>query len=431
MQFLQILLFLALFFLGAMMFTPFKIQINIMLLPIFCAKQKNNKILISPFGARHSFLLSGIAIAPWAALMPYVKEHLQLNDLCYALVLLCFGVGSVTGMPITGYLVRKFGVKKILLISFVGLYLCVLGVSLPFLNLPFTVIFVFLWGAFLGINEVANNIHGTYFEDLLKTHLLSGFHAFQTVGCLITALIYPVFLSLGFAPYQISIALCLLGLFSSFSLSPYLQETHGIRLANKNDRASENTSFTPLSQYQIILAGIACMIMYLCEGMVYDWSGVYLNIKCSVPIEIASIGYVVFQFCVAVLRFVGDRLVNTIGSLRLIVIGSFIAFIALFMVALNDNPVIVILAFALCGLSLANVVPILFSDVAKRCGKNKARAISLVGTLGYSGVLFGPALLGLIATFVSLSAIYAFTACCMVILTICSFKVLAKVKANK
>lgn len=287
--------------------------------------------------------------------------------------------------------------------------------------------FVFLWGFFLGINEVANNIHGTYFEDLLKTHLLSGFHAFQTVGCLITALIYPTFLSLGYAPYHISTALCVLGLFSSFTLYPYLQETYGMRKAKENESVGKNT-ITPLTQYQIVLAGVACMIMYLCEGMIYDWSGVYLNTKCLVPIEIASIGYVLFQLCVAVLRFIGDKLVNTIGPLKLIVIGSFIAFLALMLVASSNNPFVVVTAFAICGLSLANVVPVLFSDVAKRCGQNKAKAISLVGTLGYSGVLFGPAILGVIATFVSLSAIYAFTACCMVLLAICSIKVL---KSNR
>lgn len=402
-----------------------------MLLTRFSAKQKDSKTLISAFGARHAFLLSGIAIAPWASIIPYVKEHLQLNELSYALVILCFGIGSVTGMPITGYLVRKFGVKKILLLSFIGLYLCVLGVSLPFLNLEFTVLFVFFWGFFMGINEVANNIHGTYFEDLLTTHLLSGFHACQTVGCLITALIYPIFLSSGFAPYQISIVISTLGIIYALSLYPHLQETYGIREIKEKTADTIKNSLPNLTQYQIVLAGIACMIMYLCEGMIYDWSGVYLNKQCLVPLEIASIGYVVFQFCVALLRFVGDRLVNTIGPLKLIVIGSFIAFIALMIVSSSNNPFLVITAFALCGLSLANVVPVLFSDVAKRCGQNKAKAISLVGTLGYSGVLLGPAVLGVIATFISLSAIYAFTACCMLILAICSIKVLGKKKSKK
>lgn len=58
------------------------------------------------------------------------------------------------------------------------------------------------------------------------------------------------------------------------------------------------------------MAGIACLLMFLCEGMIYDWSGVYLNAKCNVSLEIAAIGYAIFQLAVAIMRLLGDRLVS-------------------------------------------------------------------------------------------------------------------------
>lgn len=174
---------------------------------------------------------------------------------------------------------------------------------------------VTLWGFLIGILEVANNIYGTFFEDLTKQHLLSGFQAYSTIGCIFSAIIYPVLLPFNLSPFRVSILITVPCLLLILFCHKYLINTHGQRSDDKSKStiSTDNTvvcfqeNFT---KFHIVMAGIACLLMFLCEGMIYDWSGVYLNAKCNVSLEIAAIGYAIFQLAVAIMRLLGDRLVS-------------------------------------------------------------------------------------------------------------------------
>lgn len=366
---------------------------------------------------RLSFLLTGIGMAPWAAVMPYVKDRLLLNEIYYASLLLTFGIGAVIGMPLAGLLCRKFGVKRIIILSLLLLFVTVLTISSPSIGYIQALFAVTMWGFFIGLLEVSNNIYGTFFEDLTKQHLLSGFQAFATIGCIFSAVFYPVILPLGLTPFEVSLIVTIPGLILIYYSSRHLINTHGQRKDDSRNGSKKDTDISSddtvviikntFTKRHIIIAGIACFLMFLCEGMVYDWSGVYLNVKCGISLEIAAVGYAVFQFAVATMRLVGDRLVSKIGGSVLLCTGSITACITLQFIAFHHEPSVVVLCFALTGLALGNVVPVIISTVAKNCGKNKSAAISTVGTIGYSGVLLGPALLGLLSDRFGLEMIFS------------------------
>ncbi|MGN0916575.1 MAG: MFS transporter [Succinivibrio sp.] len=376
---------------------------------------KNNKLNRACIAGKLCFFLSGMGIAPWASIMPFVKERLGLNELVYAFTILTFGVGAVVGMPLTGFLVRKFGIKKILFFAFLGLYLSVITVSISSISLYPLLATVFIWGASLGTAEVASNVHGSYFEEITDKHLLSGFHAFETMGTLVAALCYPLLLWLNFSLFSVSLITSIPCLVSLFFIEHSLIDTNGQKSKATGTVKSQSASKL------IILAGTACFFMYLCEGMVYDWSGVYLHDNCKVSLESASLGYLSFQIAVSIARFFGDRAVSRFREIPMLTAGSAIAFICLLVIAWHNNPAVVIAGLAILGIALGNVVPIVFSYVAKKCEKDKAKAISMTGTIGYSGVLTGPAVLGLAASFWSLSAIFELTACFMIIMGIICF----------
>ena len=369
-----------------------------------------------------SFLLAGVGMAPWAAIMPYVKDRLNLDELSYAYLILCFGIGAVIGMPLTGYFVKKLGVRPCLVIATLFLFISLVLISSP---LPYEICFIVViaWGFFLGITEVSNNVHGTLFEDLYHKHLLSSFHAFATVGCLLSAILYPILLSVNITPLSLAVGLFLLNLLGLIYCQKHLLNTHGQR----DKKEVDNNTKMPFTF--IVLAGIACLLMYLCEGMVYDWSGVFLHESCKVPLEIASVGYVTFQLCVAIMLFFGDRITTRAGGRRLLTIGAIIAFITLMTVVFSSNAIVVVIAFAILGLSLANTVPVIMSHTAAHCGENKSKAISIVGTLGYAGVLVGPGILGFFAMHFGLHAIFACTATlCLIMAWLCF--VILKVKKS-
>ncbi len=375
-----------------------------------------------------AFFAAGIATAPWASIVPYVKIRLNLDEMHYASLVLCFGLGAVVGMPLTGRLAARFGVKPIILLSMIGLYVGMVGLSLEGLNLPLTFCCVLLWGMSLGIVDVANNIHAAYIEELSGRHLMSGFHAWYTVGCIAAALFCALLLPAGLHTSAVTLLLSLSGVILLMLCFPRLYNTHGgedvsTKIHALNTEAQilkQRTYLTPA----ICVIGFICLIMYLTEGMVYDWSGVYLITNGGVDITIASCGYLAFETAMALMRFKGDAIVTKAGPFKLITAGGVCAAISMAVIAMSSNPLLMVIAFFTAGLSLGNVVPIMLSETARRSGIHQGRAIAFVGTVGYAGLLFGPGVMGAAATLLGLSGMYVVTAALIVILTLCAIFVL-------
>lgn len=75
--------------------------------------------------------------------------------------------------------------------------------------------------------------------------------------------------------------------------------------------------------------------------------------------------------------------------------------------------------FAL-GLGLANVIPIAFASTADQNEMPMSLALAAVTTLGYAGLLTGPALIGFIAKVTSLSTALLMLAAFLVIVSFSS-----------
>ena len=74
---------------------------------------------------------------------------------------------------------------------------------------------------------------------------------------------------------------------------------------------------------------------------------------------------------------------------------------------LIDAPLAAVVGFALVGLGIANVVPVLFGSAGKIGGPAAGSALAAVATPGYVGFLSGPPLIGLVAEQLGLRAALA------------------------
>jgi MFS family permease len=75
-----------------------------------------------------------------------------------------------------------------------------------------------------------------------------------------------------------------------------------------------------------------------------------------------------------------------------------------------------ILGFAVAGLGLANMVPILFSAAGNRPGLPAGVGISTVTMVGYTGILVAPASIGFVAEHIGYRATYLTLAVLMLVL---------------
>src|SRR5581483_3269693 len=69
------------------------------------------------FATRVAFLVSGLGMAAWAPLVPFVKARLQLDSAHLGLMLLCLGIGAILAMPFAGVLTSRYGCRAVVILA--------------------------------------------------------------------------------------------------------------------------------------------------------------------------------------------------------------------------------------------------------------------------------------------------------------------------
>ena len=353
------------------------------------------------------FFLNGFGLASWFIHIPSVKEQLGLNEQQLGLALLGTGLGSLLTMWLSGWLMGRFGSRRILILATLCFaFSLVFPVWAP--NLVLLTVSLGFLGGCNGLMDVCMNNQAAYFEALAGRPVMSSFHAIWSLGGWCGSLLGSLFL----LNQQLSTwHLAFLGLLivgGVVWLAPSL-----LRIA------SEHGPIFALPTREIAIFALLCLIAMLSEGAVADWAGVHLRDDLGTPYALSGLGFNAFAICMAGGRFVGDRIVQRIGRERTVTAGALVGAIGLFFAALAGSPILSIIGFGLAGLGMSNIVPVLFSLAALRIPGAIERATSSVFATGYLGFLIGPPLVGMFAQLFTLPVALAGTA--VLVAGICVF----------
>lgn len=360
------------------------------------------------------FLLSGFVMAAWAPLVPFVKLRLDISDGTLGLLLLCIGAGSTFSMPLTGFLTGKLGCKTVILIASTLLLL-----ALPLLTLMNSVegmaLILLVFGAAIGMVDVAMNVHAVVVEKASGRAMMSGFHGFFSMGSIFGALAITGLLFLGMTPF-ISVMIVVAALAVLVVLtSPHFW---------KDTRHDGDGPMFVLPRGWVILLGFLCFVMFLTEGSMLDWGALFLTTERGVSAHQAGLGYAVFSIAMTIGRLTGDRIIAAMGRYKVLMFGSLCASLGMILLTTVDNLWFAGLGFIMTGFGASNLVPIMFSAAGNQTAMPASMAIASVTTLGYAGILAGPALIGFIAQLSSLSVALGCVAAMMLCVTVCAKAVL-------
>lgn len=371
-------------------------------------KSSNNPLLFNILSSRIGFFIAGFGLAIWAPLVPYVRLHIPMSDAVFGLMLLCIGVGSLCCMPLSALLTNRFSMRRCLF-TLTLILLCALLTMATATSLWVLGVALFLFGGSLGMLDVILNIQGLSLENRANRSMMSNFHGMFSVGTILGALLMIALLTLGL-PALIStlIALSVMLLLSLYAVRGYLDER---TLSGKDAFIWPNA--------WILLVGLMCFIVYLAEGVMLDWSALYLIEDKHIATAQAGLGYASFSAMVATGRFLGDGLVQLLGRVRVIVGGGVLAAAGVILSIASTHWGVSLLGFALCGLGCANVSPVLISSLSKQTHMPTHLAITAATTIGFAGVLAGPAMMGAVAHYSSLSAAFAVLAGALLIVAAC------------
>jgi MFS family permease len=132
------------------------------------------------------------------------------------------------------------------------------------------------------------------------------------------------------------------------------------------------------------------------EGAVLDWAGIYLQKDLGTSLQVAGLGYAAFSMTMAGMRFLGDGVRNRFGAVRTLQLSGLAGALGMGMAAAAPTGWMAILGFAISGIGVANMVPILFSAAGNVPGLSPGAGIATVTMMGYSGILVAPSSIGFI-----------------------------------
>ena len=345
------------------------------------------------------FALDGAVFGSWAARVPDVAAAVGVGHSALGVALLCLSIGALAAMQVTGALCARLGAGVVTTLG--ALLLCV-SVVLPGLatSMPGLCAALLVFGAATGMVNVAANAVGVTVEGRLGRPLLSGLHAGFSFGGLAGALLGGLLASVaGVAAHLVLVGA--LGLLVTAWVARALAGADGPRSAAPG-RAREAERSRPTAVLVVLGAVAGCTAFG--EGALSDWGALHLREELGATTTLAAAGYAGFSLAMACGRLAGGRLVAALGERRLLAGGTVLA-AAGGVAALTATTLPTALGgFVLVGLGLANVFPLAISRAGLLGG---ARGIALATTVGYTGLLGGPPLIGLLAEHAGLPAALA------------------------
>ncbi len=334
------------------------------------------------------FFFSGLVFSSWASRIPDVKDLFGLNEAELGAMLFMLPLGSLLTMPIAGWVVHRLG-SKIISVAALFLYAVVLY-SISMANTVSSIsLLLFFFGVIGNFTNIAMNTQGISMQHALGRPILSGLHAMWSLGVFLAAGISGWTMSAGhsiqthFAIISISttiIAIC----FSFFLVKDYATD------------AVMQKVFT-LPNKSLLLLGILCFCVAMAEGAMADWSSLYYRQVVHQLNKVSTLGYTAFALCMALGRFFGDRLLQSFSHSFVLKLNGMLILAGMTVALSYPTPIVVIVGFALVGFGVSSVIPLVYMLSAKSKSMAPSAAIAAVSSIGFSGFLFGPPLIGFIA----------------------------------
>jgi len=349
------------------------------------------------------FFINGFLTGSWAPQIPVFLARLDITKFTLGLLILVFGLGALTFMPLSGYLMSRHGSRAVVRgFASVAVFGLLLVAAAP--SLPLAAVAMFLFGGLVGGMDVSMNANAVAVERRLARAVMSSSHGFWSLG----GLVIQNFGHLAHAAAVTVIAVLLLA--AAFR--------HLV--ADPKPVAQAHRRFSLPATPAIYLVGLMALLSMIPEGAILDWAALYLKQELGTDLATAGLAFAFFSGAMALMRFAGDAVRNRFGAVATLRASSLLAAAGMLAAGLSPWPWLVIAAFAVAGLGIANMVPIAFSAGGNQPGMAPGTGMSVVTTMGYSGILLAPSAIGFAAEHVGFSPVFVVLAGFLVVVCLMS-----------
>ena len=373
--------------------------------PAIPEKERQHRVRAAEWAGWAIFFIGGFGTASWAPLIPLLRERLAIDDGTLGLLLFCVGCGSLVTLPFSGKAAAMWGCRRVLVTAATIFTFTLFGLS-QVSSLPLAVMLVLLFGACMGSIDTCINIQAVIIEQAAHRLIMSRMQAFWSIGGFTGAGVSAIWMKvLGLSATLSTLIACACMLLLLLGSYRYYLPYGG----------AGNGKLFAWPRGVVILLGLVTLIAFLMEGAMMDWSGVFLTTARSLDLSLAGTAFAVFSAAMLLVRFTGDALIMRLGQRRIIYAGAVLAFIGFLAIILAPQLPLLYTGFFLVGVGCANVVPVFYSMMGRQKVMPVNEAVPAVSTMGYLGVLMGPAFIGFLVQATSIVDAFAFLASLLLI----------------
>ncbi|MDB5136621.1 MAG: transporter [Mucilaginibacter sp.] len=357
------------------------------------------------------FFMAGLCFASWASRIASIQQHLGLSFAGLGGVLSALPIGLMCSLPFSGWVITKIGSRRLLIIS-----LAVYGITLMSLGLAQNsfqlVCCLLLFGFSSNAVNISVNTQAVATEQLYNKPIMASFHGLWSLAGFTGAGIGTFMIAKGIDPFRhfaiISITIVIGIVIAARSL--------------KNDKTARSGPTFVMPDSSLIKLGVIAFCSMICEGAMFDWSTIYFRDIVHPDKALIGAGYACFMGAMASGRFVADWFAHRFGLKRILQISGSLTAIGLLTAVTFPYLWPAMGGFLLVGVGVSSVVPMVYSAAGKSKTMAPGVALAAVSTIGFSGFLIAPSIIGFIAGLATLRASFILIACMGISVVVVSSK---------
>jgi len=349
------------------------------------------QLAVSRRGVAALFIANALVFASVVTRYPELKDAFGLGEFTFGLMVACGPVGSVVGSVIAGRLVARLGAVPVAVTSSVvlGALLVVAGFAGGAVILG---VILFVVGFADATGDVGNNAHGLEVQRRLGRSIINGLHGAWSAGAIAGGLVGLLALQLGL-PIWLHFASV-----GAVIIAGSLVSLRGLPLPGPLSPRPEHVPGRRGRVSGILLAacGLAVIGAFL-EDLGSTWGGVFFTQEAGAALADSALPFVAMMAALTVGRFASDALVDRIGPVGTVRLGSAVALVGMVGVVASPWQPLVVAGFALIGLGIAPMIPLAMDAADRAPGLDHGTGLAVAATVMRVGFLASPLLVGAIA----------------------------------
>ena len=349
------------------------------------------------YACKALFFSISFFVGLWTVRIPDIKDQIGTDYQGMSYLFVIFSLGSIFTMIIAPKTIQNFSSKFIGLLT--GFVISFLWVFIPFVSSFYQMaVLSFIFGSSYGIIEIVLNLQATSLEKKYEKPIMSGIHAFWSIGLLGGSFATSLFLE-----YEISFLInSLVFIVLIFPLFFF----GSLTLKDTNSTPQKLSAiFFKWPKIVLILVIFSTTCVFL-EGGTDSWGALYMRDYLLAEGFSIGIAAIAFNGSMVFGRLTGDRLKSIFGIYNFLFISIILSLLGSLIIFISKFAFISILGFVIAGFGVASIVPICYTLISRIKDLDQTVGVTIITLAVYGNFTIAPPILGYTANLLGIQYVY-------------------------